>query len=192
MGRTGAGGAPTRERIVTAAVALHEEVGPAATTISAVAARAGVQRLTVYRHFPDAASLLAACWARWRGGHPLPDPGEWASETDPASRLEAALVGMYRYFAANERMLSRLLADEEAVDGLADLVARYHGDLREQAGALAAGWGVGTAAQRRVRAAVGHALRLSTWASLAAEGLTPAEAARLMTDLVRGQAATPG
>lgn len=177
---------------MTAAVALHEEVGPAATTISAVAARAGVQRLTLYRHFPDASALLAACWARWRGAHPLPDPGEWAGETDASARLEAALAGMYGYFAANARMLSRLLADEEAVEGLAELMARYHGDLRERAGALAAGWGAEPGAQRRVRAAVGHALRFSTWASLTAEGLSPAEAARLMTELVRGQATTPG
>lgn len=189
--RTG-GSAPTRERIVTAALGLHEEVGPAATTISAVAARAGVQRLTVYRHFPDASSLLAACWARWRGGHPFPDPDGWTGERDAPSRLVAALERVYGYYATNRRMLERLLADEGAVEGLADLVAPLHDYRREQAGALAAGWGAEGGSQRRVRVAVGHALRFSTWASLAEEGLTPVEAARLMTDLVRSQTTSPG
>src|ERR671919_2710297 len=69
--------AETRQRIVEAMVALHREVGPARTTISAIAERAGVERLTVYRHFPDERSLFEACTGHWRASHPPPDPGPW-------------------------------------------------------------------------------------------------------------------
>ena len=62
----------TRRRIVEAAVALHEELGPRATSIAAIAERAGVQRLTVYRHLPDEEALFRACTSHWRAAHPLP------------------------------------------------------------------------------------------------------------------------
>ena len=65
--------AETRERIVEATVALHTSIGPARTTISAVAERAGVERHTVYAHFPDDGSLLRACSAHWEARHPSPD-----------------------------------------------------------------------------------------------------------------------
>ena len=50
----------TRQRIVEATVALHEELGPAQTSISKIAERAGVRRSTVYRHFPDEDAPFAA------------------------------------------------------------------------------------------------------------------------------------
>src|SRR5215204_2491067 len=73
----------TRRRITDAAVELHGSVGPARTTISAVAERAGVQRATVYRHFPDEEALFDACSAHWMAQHPLPDPTAWAKIEDP-------------------------------------------------------------------------------------------------------------
>src|ERR687887_388726 len=63
----------TRERIVQATMELHEEVGPAKTTVAEIARRAGVQRLTVYNHFPQEIELFAACQAHWMELHPLPD-----------------------------------------------------------------------------------------------------------------------
>src|SRR5687767_6704618 len=77
----------TRERITKAAVKLHGSVGPARTTVSGVAREAGVQRATVYRHFPDEASLFAACTAHYWAANPVPDPGAWSSISDPAGRL---------------------------------------------------------------------------------------------------------
>src|SRR6476659_2729549 len=65
--------AETRLRITEAAVELHGTVGPARTTVSAIAERAGVQRHTVYRHFPTDADLFAACSAHYVAAHPLPD-----------------------------------------------------------------------------------------------------------------------
>jgi Transcriptional regulator len=83
--------AQTRQRIVDATVALHGSVGPARTTISAIAELAGVQRLTVYRHFPDELALFQACSGHWATLHPAPDPATWAEVADPAERLGGAL-----------------------------------------------------------------------------------------------------
>ena len=55
----------TRLRIVEATVALHEELGPRNTTITDIAKRAGVQRLTVYSHFADETAVFQACTAHW-------------------------------------------------------------------------------------------------------------------------------
>src|SRR5215210_5297504 len=88
----------TRRRITAATVELHREVGPANTTISAVAERAGVQRLTVYRHFPDERALLGACSAHWRAGHPAPDPSPWPPIEDPEDRLRTAIAAFYAYY----------------------------------------------------------------------------------------------
>src|SRR3954447_7592226 len=81
--------AETRQRIVDAAVALHSSVGPAATTISAIAEHAGVERLTVYRHFPDELTLLRACSGKWLADNPPPDPAAWAALEPPEARLRS-------------------------------------------------------------------------------------------------------
>ena len=86
----------TRQRIVEATVELHGSVGPALTTIAAVAEAAGVTRLTVYRHFPDDAALFAACSAHWISRQQLPDPGAWSQIGDPAARLRAGLADLHR------------------------------------------------------------------------------------------------
>src|ERR1700750_1329950 len=90
----------TRQRIVDAAVALHGSVGPAATTIAAIAETAGVTRLTVYRHFPDDDALFGACSAHWISRQQLPDPGAWSRIGDPAARLRAGLAGPYPFHRA--------------------------------------------------------------------------------------------
>src|SRR3954468_1997120 len=87
----------TRRRITAATWGLHLEVGPAKTTISEIANRAGVQRLTVYNNFPDEASLLGACSAHYSGEHPPPDPGSWEGVRDPGRRTRAALGAIYAY-----------------------------------------------------------------------------------------------
>src|SRR3954452_18309852 len=82
----------TRRRIVEAVAALHGEIGPARTTIKAIAERAGVERLTVYRHFGDEGEIFAACGAHFQAKIPPPDPAAWADVVEPAERLRAALV----------------------------------------------------------------------------------------------------
>ena len=94
----------TRMRITESAVALHEELGPARTSISAIAERAGVRRSTVYRHFPDEEALFAACSSHWRAANPPPDPRAWAAIEDPAERTETALRELYAFYGRTEAM----------------------------------------------------------------------------------------
>ncbi len=120
----------TRRRITESAVALHQELGPARTSISAVAERAGVRRSTVYRHFPDEASLFAACSSHWRADNPAPDPGAWAGIEDPAERTEAALRALYAFYGRTEEMYTSLLRDEPLVPVVQRLLRDFHGYLR--------------------------------------------------------------
>ena len=99
----------TRRRITEALVDLHGSVGPAGTTIREIAERAGVQRATVYRHFPDEASMLAACSAHWAEQNPFPDPGAWAAIDDPDRRLRAGLSEIYAFYSRNEKMLDNTI-----------------------------------------------------------------------------------
>src|SRR3954453_23200307 len=87
--------AGTRLRITEAAVELHGSVGPSRTTVSAVAERAGVQRHTVYRHFPTEAALFSACSSHWATKNPWPDPAGWTSLGDGLDQL-------YRWYEQTE------------------------------------------------------------------------------------------
>ncbi|WP_167736789.1 TetR/AcrR family transcriptional regulator [Nocardioides sp. 1609] len=99
----------TRDRITQAAIDLHGTIGPVRTTISAIAQRAGVQRITVTRHFPDDADLFAACSGRYWADHPLPDPAGWAVPGPDATR--GAFEETYRFYASVEPMLTNVLRD---------------------------------------------------------------------------------
>lgn len=182
----------TRQRIIKAVRALHEEVGPAATTITAIAERAGVQRLTVYRHFPDDAALIGACSADWREDHPLPQPDAWTGIPDPRERIRAALKAVYAYFRDGQDMLAPVLRDESEVPELAEVMSPWWEYLREVAGGLSAGWGGSPDSQRWLRAAVGHSLRFETWRTLTGEGLSTPEAAEMMARLVETAAGSEG
>jgi AcrR family transcriptional regulator len=180
----------TRRRITESTVALHEELGPARTSISAIAARAGVRRSTVYRHFPDEDALFAACSSHWRAANPPPDPSAWAAIEDPAGRTEAALRELYAFYARTQGMYSSLLRDEPLLPNLQRLLRDFHGYLRTNQDVLMAGRGLRGRAARRTRAAIGHALAFPTWHSLTHEhGLTNHDAVALMGLLVEGAAA---
>jgi AcrR family transcriptional regulator len=175
----------TRQRITESAVALHGTVGPAKTSVTAVAERAGVRRSTVYRHFPDEAALFAACSAHWRAANPPPDLERWAAMSDPEERLLAALAEQYRYYRSTERMMANLLRDSTTVPIVDELLGRYRCYLDAARDVLMAGRPARGDTRRRARAAIGHALAFATWRSLAREqGLDDAEAAQLMCRLV--------
>src|SRR3712207_5761202 len=108
----------TRRRITEATVDLHRTVGPAATRISEVARRAGVQRVTVYNHFPDEMARLSACSAHWRALHPRPDPASWESVEEPGRRLRTALEELYAWFRDTEPMTANILRDVDSVPAL--------------------------------------------------------------------------
>src|SRR3954453_10364842 len=105
----------TRQRITESAVALHEEVGPAQTSISAIAERAGVRRSTVYRHFPDEEALFDACSTHWRAANPPPDPRSWSSIGDPSERTRSALREVYAFYGRTESMYVSLMRDAPLV-----------------------------------------------------------------------------
>src|SRR5688500_344824 len=111
--------AETRQRIVEAIVSLHREVGPARTTVSAIAERAGVERLTVYRHFADETTMFQACSAHFATEVPGPDPAKWADVAEPAERLRAALLAFYDYYRRGEEMLVHVHRDLPRLPALA-------------------------------------------------------------------------
>jgi len=170
----------TRQRIVDATVSLHREVGPARTTVAEVARRAGVGRVTVYNHFPDETSLLAACSAQWVAANPPPDPAAWTAIQNPAKRLRRALAELYAYFGANEAMLANVTRDAPLVPALAEVLgaADHERAMRE---ALHSGRPLKGGRGRRAHAAVGLAVSFSTWQRLTREeGLEDADAVKLM------------
>jgi AcrR family transcriptional regulator len=178
--------AETRRRIVEATVALHNELGPARTTISAIAERAGVQRLTVYRHFPDERSLYQACGGHWMVEHPLPDPAPWAAVEDPAERLALALTEIYGYFRATEDMTANVRRDLPELPELQEVVAPLAQYWESVAELLDRGWEARGQRRERLRAVIAHALDFDTWRSLARRGgVDDAEVAELMVRLVR-------
>lgn len=158
----------TRERIVDAAMSLHEELGPAETTISAIADKAGVQRLTVYRHFPDDQALYGACSSKWFGLHPPPDVADFAVE-DPVRRARTVLHALYSYYRDTQKMWTPVYRDAEKVAALAGPIAAFDSYLEGVKTALLAGWPARKS--KRVAATLGHALQFTTWRSLAAQRL---------------------
>jgi len=178
----------TRQRIVEATVELHAEVGPAATTISAIAERAGVQRLTVYRHFPEERGLFEACSALNQARHPPPDAGLWAQIDDPVARAEAALGALYEYYAAGARGLALVLRDAEELPALREALAPMGTYFGAVAADLAGRWEPAAERAPSLHATVGLALDFWAWRSLAAQGLAPREAARLMARLIAAAA----
>jgi AcrR family transcriptional regulator len=162
--------AETRRRIVAAAVDLHTEIGPAETSISSIARRAGVQRHTVYAHFPDEETLFRACSQHWREQHPLPD----VSGLD----LHGALMTLYRWYEQTEQAVLLFARDAHLYP---EIWAERETRLARVADELAAPIG----RRRFLRAAVGHAVAFDTWRSLVrTQGLTTRQATDAMVAFV--------
>jgi AcrR family transcriptional regulator len=173
----------TRQQITEATMRLHERVGPAATTFSAVAEEAGVTRLTVYRHFPDDEALIAACSAHWRSLHPRPDTAPWSAIADPVERLRLGLAETYAWARTAAPMMTKIYRDIDVLpSGIAAAIAR---DDAHRVDVLARGFGARGRAMQRLRAALGHALHVRTWVSLCLDGgLRDEEAVDLMVAAV--------
>jgi AcrR family transcriptional regulator len=173
--------ARTRQRIVEAAVELHTSVGPARTTISAIAQRAGVERHTVYAHFPDDRALFRACSEHWTAAHPLPELETLAEMPDPERRLSRALGGLYDWYASVEHDLAVLYRDAPVVPANAEALEEMTNYLAAFAVAVARG----RPRRKTVRAAIGHALEFETWRSLErTHGLSRAQAVEAMTRFI--------
>jgi AcrR family transcriptional regulator len=175
----------THRRITESAVELHGTIGPSKTSISAVAAHAGVRRSTVYRHFPDEAALFDACTAHWAASNPPPDLGRWAAIDDPDERLLVALGELYAFYGRTEAMLDNLFRDEATVPLVRERFAELRGYFGAARESLIAGRRLRGAARRRTQAALGHAIAFSTWKSLVREQeLSDADAVTLVRALV--------
>jgi AcrR family transcriptional regulator len=179
----------TRLRITEAAIELHGTLGPSRTTLSAVAERAGVERRTLYRHFPNEAELFAACSTHYFAANPWPDLGGWRAIRDPHQRLEHALDDLYAYYERTEQMFSNVLRDAEVVDFARAAVAPLDEYLDEAVEALTIGRHVRGRRRQLVRGALRHALGFSTWRSLVGNGVRRSDAVKLSTALVEAAAA---
>jgi AcrR family transcriptional regulator len=160
----------TRRRITEAAMELHGTVGPARTTMTAVADRAGVQRQTVYRHFAGEEELFAACSGHFAARHPWPDAGRWRAIADPAERLRIGLDELYAWYETTEAMWTNVLRDETLVAAVGPALEPFRAYLDDAARALAAGWGARGGRRAMLLAAARHAVDFHTWRSLARDG----------------------
>ena len=192
----------TRLRIARATLELHETVGPALTTRSAIAERAGVTRPTVYSHFPDDLSLGKACSSLELSDNPLPDPGPWQEVADPEQRLRMALGELYAYFRRRERLWTNILRDQEMPLTNDDPQAReadaeimepifLHWERMKQS--LTTGWGASEESPLLVLSAIGLALDFQTWRAMArTQDLSDEQAIELMVGMVRCAAGVAG
>lgn len=174
----------TRNRIVEATIALHQEIGGPATTISAIAARAEVERATVYRHFPDERTLLEGCTGHYLSQNPPPDPAGWAEIDARMERLRTALQEIYAYHRQTEVMMARAAIDVPQMPVLAQVLSPMFAYWESVRDLLAAPW-AGEEKAAVFRAAIGHAIAFATWQSLVKnEGLSEEETLELMLGMI--------
>jgi AcrR family transcriptional regulator len=183
----------TRRAIAKAASELHGEVGPAETTVAEIARRAGVSRLTVYKHFPDNAALYPACSAHYLEEHPLPDFGAAMQSGDAAERLRSVLDAVYAGWYRESGTMMRNLQRDRGLDPALDEFMRDNSDaaLDGLADGLAAGFELSGESATRLRSLIRLALDFWTWDRLDREGLDDEGAASVMTDAVAAVAGLP-
>lgn len=171
----------TRQSIVDAAEYLHGSLGPARTTVSAVADRAGVTRATVYRHFANEESLFLACSRQWLSRQQLPDPDAWGLIEDPMERLRIGLGDIYGFYRRGDQMLAHIHRDADAVPAVIVAARR----TREQRWLTTLLRPLQGRRRKLVRAAVAHAMTFTTWQSLSgAQALSDQSAVELMAGMV--------
>ena len=180
----------TRQRIVEATVRLHTTIGPAATSISAVAEAAGVSRPTVYRHFPDEESLYAACAGHFDVLYPPPDLDGWREIDGLEVRARHALTELYRYYEMHADRLHPIYRDVATMPAVVQQASREENEAT--ADALIAGCDVRGRRRSRLRAVAGHLVDFWTWHSLVVEqGLETGEAVDLGCSLLGLAAGSP-
>ncbi len=176
----------TRRRIVEATVELHETRGMARTTISAIAEKAGVERLTVYRHFPDERALFSACSAHWSAANPPPDPASWTQIADPEERLRSALAEVYAYHRQTEPMMANVIREAPVHPLTREMAEPYFQHWDRMRYVLATGWRIKDEHLALLLGALGHALDFQTWHSLVRQqSLDDEQAVEVMMGMVQ-------
>jgi AcrR family transcriptional regulator len=175
----------TREKIAAAAAGLHEERGVARTTVADIARRAGVQRLTVYNHFPELSDLIPACNAHYETKHPFPDLEPALALAEPAERVRGVLAALYGYHRETSVLQRHIHSDRAIVPEVdAFLSESLDAQLDGLADQLVAGFKRRGGKRDRLRAVIRLALEFWTWSRLDGEGLGDEEAADLMTSSI--------
>ncbi|MBI5114329.1 MAG: TetR/AcrR family transcriptional regulator [Rhodovulum sp.] len=176
----------TRQKIVSAAVDLHCSVGPMRTSILAIAERAGVERPTVYRHFPTLDALHDASAARFRAANPFPDPGLWSEIADPEARLRRGLSEIYEFFDRLAPALWNILRDIEDTPSLQRIWAEHAADWDRMRETLAVPFNGSGVRRERLDAALRHAVDFFAWRASRRHGLSNDDIVDLMAGMVRG------
>lgn len=174
----------TRQRIVEATVELHTTLGPAHTSLQAIAKRAGVERPTVYRHFPTIKELFSACSSHHWSKNPPPDPEPWLRINDPEARLRQGLTELYEYYSVHKRGMWKILRDLEDMPKLRPFAAHRMAHRQRVHDVLASAWPDRGPRRKLLIAAVGHAIDFFAWRSLRRQALTNEDAVELMTKLI--------
>ena len=176
----------TRRRIAEAAVELHRTVGPARTTVSAIAEKAGVQRHTYYAHFPELKELYRACTAHHLERNPLPDPSRWAEISGSEERLRRALSEVYAWYGGNEALLTNVLRDTPLDPVLQENNAFLFRLWEAMRDTIADAFEASGERHEALLAAIALALDLQTWRTLVRQqGLDDDRAIELMVGMVR-------
>ncbi|MCB9894652.1 MAG: TetR/AcrR family transcriptional regulator [Planctomycetes bacterium] len=175
----------THRRIVDAVVELHATIGPAKTTIQAIAKQAGVQRLTVYRHLPDETTLYRACSSRYLEQNPLPDVAEWRHLEEPADRTRTALTALYGFYRRTQGVWRNSYRDADDIEPLKAMLAEVQQWLDGVRDDLLKTWRPSRSSRAAVQAVLGHALHFTTWDSLQSQGLADAAIAEAVEKWLR-------
>jgi AcrR family transcriptional regulator len=176
----------THRRITEAAVELHETVGPARTTVSAVADKAGVQRHTYYAHFPKIEDLYRACTAHYLERNPLPDPSSWVQTPEPEERMRRALLEVYAYYSSTEAMMSNVLRDGQLDPRGQESMVMLYQHWSKMRDTIAEAFRASGERREELLGAVALALDFQTWRTLVRQhGLDQDRAVGLMVGMVR-------
>ena len=174
----------TRRRIAAATSELHEEVGPARTTVAEIARRAGVQRLTVYNNFPDERDLFRACQRHWLGNHPPPAPDAALQAASSRERVSGVLRELYGWYRSTERMSTNIRRDRELVPALDALLSETADVRTAETCDVLLGWLGAAGDTGELRAVLALSLDFWTWRRLTREGLDDQTAANVMAEAV--------
>jgi AcrR family transcriptional regulator len=176
----------TRRRITEAAVELHQTVGPARTTVSAIAEKAGVQRHTYYAHFPELKDLYRACMGHYSERNPVPEPSSWTDIADAEERLRVALSEVYAYYSGNEAMVSNVLRDAALDPIVQEIMVPFDQYWETVRDTIAAGFEASGERHEALHAALALALDFQTWRTLVRQQeLSQDRAVGLMVGMVR-------
>ncbi len=175
----------TRRRIVEAAIDLHGTVGPRRTTMSAIAALAGVQRNTLYSYFPDEFAVGQACSSLWYERNPAPDVSVLRRIPDPLGRLRVALEATHAYFERTHGMLAALARDMD-LPYIWEAAAPLRRQAEERRDVVTRAFRLRGARRARLSAAIELALDFETWRTLVQRrSMDPSAAIDLLVHMVQ-------